>query len=263
MRFNKPYVKVRDFLIKAIKNSWNMGNPFDEFDVFEGTQQSPRFDIDDDDLLQIFVDKFGELKIGKALPPTNYEVIYNMQVVELNSEQLRYEYIWAWLCSQIKEYLAATAPNWDRKVKAILKDYEPLDNYNMVEHSGATSLTSRIRSSAGKTESKTYIYPFDSNSGDGNPQSRIVNEQNTLNGTDFSPDSAISGFDSDTKTLKFDDMETPAGNATSVGKVTRSGNIGVTTSQQMLEAELEVRKHNLIDEFMSEVAKTCLLSEWK
>ena len=57
-------------------------------------------------------------------------------------------------------------------------------------------------------------------------------------------------------------MTTPAGNATQVGKLTRSGNIGVTTSQQMLEQELEIRKHNLIDEFMKEVAKVCLLSEW-
>jgi len=74
MRFNKPYIKVRDYAIKALKNGWEFGNPFDDFDVFEATG----FEIDEDDLLQIFFDMFEELKIAKPLPPKDYEVIYNM-----------------------------------------------------------------------------------------------------------------------------------------------------------------------------------------
>jgi hypothetical protein len=74
MRFNKPYIKVRDYAIKALENNWNFGNPFDDFDVFEATG----FELDDDDLLQIFIDMFEELKIAKALPPKDYKVIYNM-----------------------------------------------------------------------------------------------------------------------------------------------------------------------------------------
>ena len=263
MRFNKPYIKLRDYAIKALENEWAFNNPFADFDVFyQDANENETFGISDDDLLQIFFDKYSELKIGKPLPPKDYKVIYNLQIVELNSEQLRYEYLWAWLSSQIGEYLASTYPNWSKKVEAFLKEYNPIENYNMVEHSGASSLTSRIRSSAGKVERKDYVYPFDVNTGDGSPQSRSVTEQDTLSGTDFSPNSAISGFDSDNKSLTFDNMTTPAGNATQVGKLTRSGNIGVTTSQQMLEQELEIRKHNLIDEFMKEVAKVCLLSEW-
>ncbi|MBO5810032.1 MAG: hypothetical protein J6R32_04300 [Bacteroidales bacterium] len=74
MRFNKPYIKLRDYAIKAIENEWAFSNPFENFSVFEATG----FEIDDDDLFQIFMDMFGELKIGKPLPPKDYKVIYNM-----------------------------------------------------------------------------------------------------------------------------------------------------------------------------------------
>lgn len=47
MRFNKPYIKLRDYAIKAIENNWSFGNPFADFDVFEATG----FELDEDDLL--------------------------------------------------------------------------------------------------------------------------------------------------------------------------------------------------------------------
>ena len=58
-------------------------------------------------------------------------------------------------------------------------------------------------------------------------------------------------------------MTTPQGNATAVSKLTRSGNIGVTTSQQMLESELELRKVDLVNDFFKEISKVALISEWK
>mgnify|MGYP003417639763 CR=1 FL=1 len=41
MRFNKPYIKVRDYAIKALKNGWEFANPFADFDVFEATGFAP------------------------------------------------------------------------------------------------------------------------------------------------------------------------------------------------------------------------------
>lgn len=257
MRFNKPYIKLRDYAIKAIENNWSFGNPFADFDVFEATG----FELDKDDLFQIFIDIFEELKIAKPLPPKDYKVIYNMQVVKLDTEKLRYEYVWTWLVSKVKDYLAANYTPWKDKVNAFLTDYEPLNNYDMTELAGGTSLTSRVRSSSGTHKTTSKVAPFDSETFKN--ESEVVNEQKTLSGTAFDPESAISGFDSDNKSLTFDTLTTPAGNSTSVSKLTRSGNIGVTTSQQMLEAELEVRKHDLVKEFINEVAKVCLLSEWK
>lgn len=256
MRFNKPYIKLRDYAIKAIENEWAFSNPFENFSVFEATG----FEIDDDDLFQIFMDMFGELKIGKPLPPKDYKVIYNMQVVKLETEQYRWEYIYAWFTSKIQEYLAANYTPWKDKVDAFLTDYNPLNNYDMTELAGGTSLTARVRSSSGTHKTTSKVAPFDTETFKN--ETEVTVSQNTLSGTDFASDAAISGFDDATKSLTFDDLTTPQGNSTSVSKLTRSGNIGVTTSQQMLEAELEVRKHDLVKEFLSEVAKVCLLSEW-
>lgn len=257
MRFSKPYVKLRDYMIKALKNNWEIGNPFADFDIFEATG----FEIDDDDLFQIFVDMYSELKIAKPLPPKDYEVIYNLQVVKLDTEQLRWEYIYAWLGSRIKDYLAANYYSWKSKVDAFLTDYKPLENYSMVELSGGTSLTARVRSSSGTHKTTSKVAPFDSESFKN--ETEVTTEQKTLNGTDFDSEAAISGFDADNKSLTFDDLTTPAGNSTSVAKLTRAGNIGVMSSQDMLKQELEVKSHDLIKEFMKEVASVCLLSEWR
>lgn len=131
----------------------------------------------------------------------------------------------------------------------------------MVELGGGTSLTSRVRSSSGTHKTTSKVAPFDSETFKN--ETEVTTSQSTLNGTDFASDSAISGFDSDNKSLTFDTLTTPAGNSTSVSKLTRSGNIGVTTSQQMLEAELEVKSRDLVKEFMNEIQKVCLLSDWK
>lgn len=255
MRYNKPYIKLREYAVKALENEWAFNSPFADFDIFED------LDIDDDDLLQMFFDKFGELKIGKALPPKDFKVVYNLQVVKLDTEQLRWEYVWAWMVGIIKDYLAANAYNWEKKVEALTTSYKPLENYNMVEHSGATSVSSRIRTSQGTIKNTTKVAPFDSETFKN--ETEVSSSQGTLNGTDFHSDAGITGYDSDTKSLTFDDMTTPQGNATAVSKLTRSGNIGVTTSQQMLESELELRKVDLVNEFFKEISKVALISEWK
>lgn len=165
------------------------------------------------------------------------------------------------MVSIIKDYLAANAYNWEKKVEALTTTYKPLENYNMVEHTGATSVSSRIRSSQGTVKNTSKVAPFDSETFKN--ETEVTTSQGTLNGTDFHSDAGITGYDSDTKTLTFDDMTTPQGNATAVSKLTRSGNIGVTTSQQMLESELELRKVDLVNDFFKEITKIALISEWK
>lgn len=53
-----------------------------------------------------------------------------------------------------------------------------------------------------------------------------------------------------------------SGDDTTEHSLTRSGNIGVTTSQQMIESERELVKFNVIDEFCKELNKEILLSVW-
>lgn len=98
--------------------------------------------------------------------------------------------------------------NWNRMLQAFLKDYNPINNYDMLEH-------------------EEY-------------NSKITNESNSKRyGFNTSSDSPVGDTDVDSTTSgdKKDNFR----------DLTRSGNIGVTTSQQMIESELELRKKSIID----------------
>lgn len=62
----------------------------------------------------------------------------------------------------------------------------------------------------------------------------------------------------DTKTYN-NVKDQSSGNDTTEHTLTRSGNIGVTTTQQMLESERELARFNIIDEFCKELNKQILL----
>lgn len=101
------------------------------------------------------------------------------------------------------------ADKWKRLYDAyVLQNYEPLENYRMVEEEKQNT---KVKTSSNQN-TKTYGFnsstPIPENTGD--------SEQ------------MIEGNADDNKRT-----------------LTRSGNIGVTTSQQMLESELNLRKYNL------------------
>ena len=257
MKCNKTYVPMNKVIGFFYLNDIEIPNPFSGFDVFEGTEAEPRFGLDAAELFQLFVTNYQTLKVFEPLPAIGTaEIVNTVELTTIENEDDQYAYIWHQVCMKCYAYLTATYEEWDRKTKAYCAQYKPLENYNMVEHSGASSLTSDVKSYSGTHERKTYVYPFDSNSGNGSPESREQNIQG-------SNDAAGSGFTEANKSLTFDDITTPQGNATQVGKLTRSGNIGVTTSQQMLESELTLRDRGFINEFLKEVAKRTLLSEWQ
>lgn len=252
MRFNKPYVPMNKVIGYLIKHEILMPNPFSDFDVFEGTESDPRFGLDDDNLFQLFIYDYQTLKIFEPLPPIGTEYLGSGEVSTVETEDDQYEYVWRQFCLKIYSYLAETYEDWNKKAEAYCTVYKPLENYNMVEHSGGTSLTSGVTSSNGTHKTTGKVAPFDSESFKN--ESEVTNEQTA---------SATSGFTEANKSLTFDNITTPQGNSTSVSKLTRSGNIGVTTSQQMLESELTLRDKGFIKGFLKEVAKVSLLSEWK
>ena len=234
-------------------NDWEIPNPFSGFDVFEGTEDEPRFGLDAAELFQLFVTNYQTLKVFEPLPAIGTaEIVNTVELATVENEDDQYVYIWHQLCMKCYAYLTATYEEWDRKTKAYCAQYKPLENYNMVEHSGGTSLTSGVTSSSGTHKTTGKVAPFDSEVFKN--ESEVTNEQTA---------SATSGFTEANKSLTFDDITTPTGNSTSVSKLTRSGNIGVTTSQQMLESELTLRDRGFINEFLKEVAKRTLLSEWQ
>ena len=107
--------------------------------------------------------------------------------------------------------------------QALQEEYAPLENYRMEEEETPNITKSRETKIDVKTDTETnnYISGFNS-----------TIPQHTSKGT--------STGDSLTSGAKEENFETETGNR----KLTRSGNIGVTTSQQMLESELKLREYD-------------------
>lgn len=115
--------------------------------------------------------------------------------------------------------------NWLKVYDAYTTDYEPLENYRMVENE---KVKSKVTNTVG-TSADTYGF----NSVDSVPTSKV----NTTSTTEGSKD------DNDRD-------------------LTRSGNIGVTTSQQMLESELSLRKFEFYHVLMNDIDKILCLKKY-
>ena len=115
---------------------------------------------------------------------------------------------------------------WNKIYKAFFEEeYNPIENYSMLEEENANiSITN-------STTGKNNIYGFNTTYEDGVPQDNS------------SVESTTSGdFDDNHRTLA------------------RTGNIGVTTSQQMLQSEIELRQWNFYNMIMNDIDDVMCLS---
>ena len=109
---------------------------------------------------------------------------------------------------------------WINIYNALTTAYNPLENYSMDETTNVKTNVSVTRNA----DSKSDVYGF--------------------NSEEPSPSNETSGGETTTTTGLYDDNEEHH---------VRSGNIGVTTSQQMLESEIEVRQYNFYREIMNDI----------
>ena len=126
--------------------------------------------------------------------------------------------------------------NWVRKWDALNTDYAPLDNYNMVEKEDYTltdDSDTRVRGSASGNNSYTSashnVYGYNSSA----PVPASDDSANTSTNTDMNTD-----YNNDRVMDR---------------RLTRRGNIGVTTSQQMLQSELDLRAYRFFEEVYKDV----------
>lgn len=119
---------------------------------------------------------------------------------------------------------------WQRLAKALQVEYEPLENFDRHEESSDTTDTKNSGSSKGETVGKSTGF---------NSESLV-----TTDGGESSSSAQSSG--------------------TIVNKHTSRlhGNIGVTTSQQMLQSEIDIRRYNWYNEVGKEFANTFTLGVW-
>lgn len=122
---------------------------------------------------------------------------------------------------------------WKKLWDAITTSYKPLENYSMEEVRTPDVTKTTNGKGTTKTDSTTGVFGF--NSTESNPSGNIDGEQT---------DEVINRTESETGT------ET----------INRSGNIGVTTSQQMLESEFEVRKHDFYKMIYDDIDSILCLS---
>ena len=144
---------------------------------------------------------------------------------------------------------------YTKKVEMLLLEYNPIENYNSSEteeitatntsttgnENTTTTTTNSTAENSGQTTNK--VSPYDSENFSNDNNSNTSNTSN-VNGTD---------------TTSITDSGNMSSNGTTSRTLTRKGNIGVTTTQQMIESEYELRAKNLIFEFLEKVSKFILL----
>lgn len=144
----------------------------------------------------------------------------------------------------------------DKSMIALRTEYNPLENYDRTENEGETetkkpdgrtyTYNTTTTTTAGLYGDKTEVSTYDSG---------LKDERKSLRGheTNEHDTEAKTGSDSITDTF---------GDKTIERNSRVHGNIGVTTSQQMLAAELEIRKYNLFADYINRFIRTYCFTFW-
>lgn len=254
IRTRNRYITLENLLIQMIDKEITFVNPFANFDVFKVTGTG--YNIDGDDLLRLLTMKYKERYVGREIPCIGRKYIDHLlpnsvDTIENDVDQINYVY--KFFYNQIIIFLEENKDGYSKIMAALTEEYNPIENYNMVEYSGSASKVADTKSTPGNITATTKVAPF-------------TDDNQNLSQTITSALKSTAGYEDASQTMRWADGDafgaTPSGNSVAMQKHTRSGNIGVTTSQQMLEQELKLRADSIVDEFLMRAADTCLLVEW-
>ena len=136
---------------------------------------------------------------------------------------------------------------WKKIYDALMTSYNPLENYSM-EEVRTPDLTDEETENV-KTDMTTERETHATNSYKGfNADDPVL-----VNKTDGDEDVTTSG-------AKLDNEKSNVITHTGTEELTRSGNIGVTTSQQMLESEFKVRQYDFYKQVFNDIDTILCLS---
>lgn len=130
---------------------------------------------------------------------------------------------------------------WNKVYDAFIEsNYNPIENYSMVQVE--TPDIKKTSNAKTNTDVKTTTH------GDSSTDTYGFNSANSVptGKAEADTDVTVTG----NKDNNYTDVEETE---TGTRRLTRSGNIGVTTSQQMLQSEIELRKFNFVDMIMNDV----------
>lgn len=179
-------------------------------------------------------------------------------------------------------------PKWIAMLETFASKYKPAENYNMVERSVNGR---KVADSTGTTTPTGSISNI--NSANGNIKTVTEFDSNQFNNTDYVKDNRTTTLtgpeDSDTyeqvSTTEYNDYTTTSQSTnkrdmtaaikldsgtetldnqseTNEHILTRSGNIGVTTTQQMLESEIQLKSMQILETVIEDINKEIALRIW-
>ena len=141
------------------------------------------------------------------------------------------------------------------KVGLLLSNYNPIENYNSTETESTTS--ENTTTSGNENTTTTTTNSTTENSGDTTNKVSPYDSENFNN--DNNTTTTNTTTDNATDITTINDSGNISSNGSLTRTLTRKGNIGVTTTQQMIESEYELRAKNLVFEFLEKVSKFILL----
>lgn len=186
-----------------------------------------------DEMFYYFVNKFGERDFYKYYDNENDGSNTNM--VEQASD-----YIALYGKSHKYEY--------DKLVDTLSLEYNPIENYSMTEKGTDTRTPNITQTNKGVNTNTVGV------------DTSITTGKTTFDKSDsFINDTKTTNTGTNTDTQDINTTVTTAGNEKTVHEFTRSGNIGVTTSQQMIESERQLAMFSVVDLFVKAIADIILI----
>lgn len=185
------------------------------------------------EMFSYFVNKFGERDFYKYYDTEN--VTNNTNMVKQASD-----YIALYGKSHKYEY--------DKLVDTLSLEYNPIENYSMTEKGTDTRTPNITQTNKGVNTNTVGV------------DTSITTGKTTFDKSDsFINDTKTTNTGTNTDTQDINTTVTTAGNEKTVHEFTRSGNIGVTTSQQMIESERQLAMFSVVDLFVKSIADIILI----
>lgn len=210
--------------------------------------------------------------------------LFNIMIQELGDMDTLFRTPSEWI-SYVSVWSANRVPNWTIMLDALRAQYNPIHNYDMQEqmtndqrvmqHGKISTRTDNLSHAKTGTEgdqmqasetpgvtqtTETSRYGVNSTT-DPVPVDRAVTARTGQDSRSGSSTRTYNTTDAETgtQTLADSGQDTETRNYT----LTRSGNIGVTTSQQMLEAELQLRiRYEIIDIILADCKRDLFVAIW-
>lgn len=191
--------------------------------------------INSDNYIDINEDYFIGYSADKYISPLTNKLYENNDDLEVLSRKIA------------KIIYRRFAVKWKKIYDALMTQYNPLENYSMLEE----------RTPELTTEETENVNSEVTTNRETNASSKYkgfnASDPVTITTTDGSEDVTTSGASADNETHRVIEN-------TGKETLTRSGNIGVTTSQQMLESEFKVRQYDFYKMIYNDIDSILCLS---